>query len=96
MLSLPLVCGSDGLTYAGACLAHCQDVPVAHAGPCTDDRHNTSSLIDLEAIVHGMSGDGTLDFSRALQQVPAASAVAASTLNRFKKEGFKCDAWIPV
>ncbi len=35
MRAQPLVCGSDGNTYMGSCLALCQGVRVARAGPCS-------------------------------------------------------------
>jgi hypothetical protein len=74
-------CGSDGLTYASACLAHCQGVGVVHSGPCEhDDSMGIAALLDMGGAAGGRGG------GRALQQ---ASVVPASTMNRFRAEGYR-------
>jgi hypothetical protein len=84
-------CGSDGLTYASACLAHCQGVGVAHSGPCEHDASmGIAALLDMGGAA-GARGDGS--GGRALQQ---AGVVPASTMNRFRGEGYRCVERTPL
>jgi hypothetical protein len=90
-LTAHLVCGEDGLTYAGACLAHCQGVGVEHDGPCSVDSYNIHTVLDLEAIGPSSSEEALAPAGRTLSQVGAHSGgkVSASVLTRFRDEGFK-------
>jgi len=51
-----IVCGVDGVTYQGACLAICQGVAVAQEGPC--DGFNTASF---EKAIFGVASVATKD-----------------------------------
>jgi hypothetical protein len=80
-------CGSDGLTYASACLAHCQGVWVVHSGPCEHDGSmGIAALLDMGGMAAGGRGNGSGGRALLLDEV---EHVSRSTLDRYKLEGFR-------
>jgi hypothetical protein len=77
-----LVCGEDGSTYMGECLAACQGVKVAKRGACKadDTRQFDPAALEDTAAADGSPSARAIDRSRGV--------VDLATMNRFKHEGF--------
>jgi V8-like Glu-specific endopeptidase len=88
-LSSSLVCGTDGLTYQGSCLAVCSGAGIAHPGPCgppagADGRAAAAAQQPFPADAHPIAGAFDLE---ATANADAPPAVDAAALRKYENEG---------